>query len=382
MKIHRLLKLLLIGLFFIAGCQNLGADENLESSNHPLRELPFLQKKGMYQQEKEVVPLEVSEATFRSIIGWISDEEILVNEAFDQGSVLFKYNVYSGEKTEDIQLEFSIISTMISPSREFIIIHTAPSPYEANLKVFRTDTFAEVYNENFESSEIVYTWNGNDESKIFVTAFNKDWTYSSYVIRTDLKESQMVDISQPFAEWLDENRLLMLNWDLESPDILAPFLISSDSGLEIVDGGEYYFFKSWSDLILSIGTKGEDFNTAQYTFFNKNLEPIYSFHAPHIAQYSGWMIPHFDYLPELKDFILVEPYKSGEIGVYTGGYKLVKRNIESGHEEIILEKIENQPIACSPDGSLCLFGSILQDIIYLEEGRVEPFIKYIKNREQ
>lgn len=382
MKVHPFLKFLLIGLLFLAGCKNFGVDQNLESANHPLREVPSLQKKGFVPTAKEVIPLEVSETAFRSIIGWISEEEILVNEAIDQGSVLYKYNVYSGEKREVVQLEHAIINAMISPSREYILIHSAPSPFEAQLQVFRTDTFHEVYHESFESSEIVYAWNGNNESKIIVTAFNKDWTFRSYVIRTDLHESELVELSQPFAEWLDENRLLMLNWDLESPDILAPFLIASDNGLEVVGGEEYYFFKSWSDLVLSIGVKNEDFDNANFIFYNKNLEPIYSFQAPHIAQYSGWMIPHFDYLPELKEFILVEPYESGEIGVYTGGYKLVKRNVETGLEEILLEKIENQPIACSPDGRLCLFGSILQDMIYLEEGKVEPFIKYRNDWEQ
>ena len=373
-KLNKIGLIVFLFLLFVAGCHHSDKDASLDSSFHGLRESPPFHMKEVPREQDGIVPIEVADPFSLSVIGWMSNGDVLLNESRDGVSVISQYHIFSGKKTERIKLDLPVTSAEISPNREFLLLHTSPNPYEADLQIFRTDTFQEVYKESFESSEIAYVWNGNDETKLLITAFYEDWSYKTYIIDTSKKESESVELPQPFAEWLDEKRMLMLDWDMENPDILAHLIVSSKTETEKIEGEEYYFIKSWPGLVLAVGVSSEDFGVAEYIFFNQHLKPIFSFQVPHISQYSGWMVPYFDYLEESKDFLMIEPKESGEIGLYEGGFQLTKRNMETGEKTMIAESIENEPFTCSPNGQYCLLGFSSDEILFLEDGRIEPFL--------
>ena len=354
-------------IFSLTGCQK---NKGIESKPSPSGQSSSL--------SDSVIPLTVDQQTFQFIIGWLNEREILVYEWLEQEAQLYSYDMTTGERKEFLVLNEPIITARLSPSRDYLLIHSSPIPHEAHLQVFQTTIKEEIASVTVPSSEIAYEWNPFSEENILVTAFYEDWTYTTYVFDFSSKKLTEVNLPQPFATWLDHTDFLILNWSWDEPVLSAPLVKITPDGEEVLFGGEEFIhFQGKNDLFLGIQSEKQDLTGGDLFVYNHDLEELFSFSLPLLTNFSGWEIPFYDLLPG-EELLIIEPYTGGEFDLYDEGFLLAKRN--GSIEEVILDDVNNGPIACSPDGTWCLTGHQFEKIIYIEERKIEPFLIFRKGK--
>ncbi len=363
-------KIALLFLFIIliplAGCHGKTGEKNEPSPSAHQHTFP--------SPIDSVAPLEVDQHTFQFIIGWLSERELLIYEWLDQQAVISSYHVTSGDRKKYLVLDEPVISANLSPSKTFLLIHTAPSPIEAELSIFQTTTQEKIAAIHIPSSEIYYEWNPFNERKIFVTAFYEDWTYTNYIYEWYTESLNEIQLSQPFATWMAEDILIILDWNWEEPSLSAPLVKVSPEGKEtVLPGEEFFHFQGKRSVFIGIQATKENLTRGEMIVFDYHLNKQLSFSLPLLTNFSGWEIPFYEILPG-PVLMLIEPNTGGEADIYDGGFRLIKRNLRTGEEEVVLEDIENGPLLCSPEGKLCLNGYQSQNIIYTDGKKLEPFL--------
>lgn len=355
---------LFIMIFPLTSCQGKEGMQNVPSPSVHHRDRPSL--------TDSVTPLTVDKNTFQFIVGWLNEREILLYELREHHAYLSSYNVITGNRTDFFVFEEPIITAQLSPSRNYLLIHSSPTPYEAELNIFRTPTKEKIATVTIPSSEITYEWNPYSESKIFVTAFQEDWSYSTYVFEFLAENLIELDLSQPFAIWFDESALLILNWDWDEPNLSAPLVKVTQAGEEdLFPEEEFIHFQGKNNVFLGIQADKANLSSGEVTVFDKNLQKQLSFSIPLLTNFSGWEIPFYEILPG-PILLMIEPNTGGEADIYNDGFRIVKRDFSE--EEVLLENMDNGPLVCAPDGKLCLTGYQLQNIIRIDEKTIKPFL--------
>lgn len=373
MKLKKLILILL--LLFLTACQGNHHGEDRFMINHATREANEHIAKSSISMGSTIIPITVDYQSYFLIIGWVSNQEVLINHVIDGKSKLLIYHVNSGASTELLTLNGPIISASISPSRELLLIHTSPMAYHADISIYRLDTYEKIFEKGIESSEITYEWNMYDETKILVTAFYEDWTYSTYLIHTNKKSLEEISIPQPFAVWKNEEQLLSINWNQDMPSLTAPLI--QMNGIEtstILPDEQFYYLDSWKEGILLFKVLEEDETMAELQFLDNNFNHLFTIQSPHLPSYSGWQIPFYSFTNQY--FYMIEVKDGYYYNPYSAEFQLVKRNLESGSELIIFDSIENKPLECSPNGKYCLYGYEFESIIITDEQKLVPFLAF------
>lgn len=370
-SIYFLCLFLMIGI--LVGCEK-------EKITHPHVEsshLPFSKvNPGPAFLGKEVIPIQTLEGTFSEIVGWLSNQSILYITNLGQESYLYAYDLSTGKSSLVYQTEFPIVTADISPQRKKILIHTAPSSYTGKLTVIETDGKL-LYETDIESIELSFSWNGESEQKLLVTAFYEDWSYRTFILDTEIKEISEIDLPQPFLEWPKDNEILYLDWEEENISLTAPLVkknIITGKEEVVLAAGHYLDFIDQSVLVVSADQDND--KQANYVVMDQNYNEISSFHAPQLSVFSGWLVPYYDVLESLSSLLYLRPYKSGEADVYNEGFTLTERSFEDGNETILMEQVENEPLECSPNGAMCLYGYQLEKIIDLKEREIINLLDY------
>lgn len=369
------LSVLIFFVLLLSGCEteelNKPSPSKLDSEKSAANQT--VNGKGLNSQS--IVPLKVKEADFQFIIDWETDETLLFVERKNSRSIVSAYDLLSGVKKEVYVSDEPIVSAQLSPSREYLLIHSASTAYKALLTVIRLPGQQIVFQEEIESKEVHYEWNGYDETKILVSAFYEDWSFRSYLIDIEKRSLQEMNLSQPFAVWLKQSRFLYLDWGNDEPRITAPLTIYENGNEKHVKNEEkFYYIDGWKNFLLAIAPSDKDPSKAIFHFYDHELQPLYSFEIPHLTDFSGWIIPTYDLAG--KNFFIIEPKKSGEADLYNDGFRLVKRNIKSGKEEVILKSVESAPLLCSPKGKSCLTGNLYEHIIFINEKKMASVIEF------
>lgn len=369
------LSILMVFIVILSGCEKGNANRTKLSTVH-------LEKQGSEKitGEKEdtdhlFVPLRLKEKDFQFIIGWISEESLLIIERNNGGSTISTYNIKSGKKKELYFSRQPVVSAEISPSKKYLFIHLSLSDNEAIVTIIRISDQQLVFYGEIESSEIDYEWNHYDETNILVNVFYKDWSFRTYVIDTNSGLLRELHLPQPFAIWHTDSHFLFLDWKKDEPDITASLVLKED-GMEkpVLTNKRFYYLDGWENIFLVISPSTDSFSQSVFQFYDESFHLISSFTIPHLSNYSGWEIPNYDFVD--NNFIMIEPKSSGKVDSYAEGYQMVKRNIINGKKETIFKTIENTPLLCSPKGSYCLTGNLYENIVFIEDKKVSSFIKF------
>jgi len=358
----------------LVACQKTSTSEN-QISYHSGRVDAQIGQKDLSSNKTDVKSIKVDEYTFRSIIGWLSNDELLLNEFLNGKSVLSSYNIFTGKKKELLSEENQIITAELSPSKEYLLLHTSPTNYEAQLTIYSIKTFEKIYETMLESFEISYDWNQFDESKLIVTSFYEDWSFKNFILNLEEQSMNSINLPNPFAIWINENDLAFLDWDTDSPDITAPLKVYKNGKIEMeIPGQEFYHIFSLDEKFGLIGISEHDQNKSEYLILDRDFNEIGSFQIPHLTSFSGWEVALSDFVSSKDELFLIEPQFSSSTTDYLGDFSLVKKDLKNGEEEVIISKINNAPITCSPDGAFCLSGFQNENIITIKNQTIKPFL--------
>jgi hypothetical protein len=309
------------------------------------------------------LPISIPEGNFYKIAGWLSDEQVLYITNHEQTSSIYCYQLTTGESKLLYKSEEPIVNVEISPKYQFILIHSSPSSYEGIITVIDSNGL-EVARQSVPSYELVFEWNPYRDSEILITSFFEDWTFQMQLLDIKNNKTSYISSKQPFIKWFGEDKVVYINWDDESPSLLAP-LVSKKLGYEEEEilSPEVFQFSTFKDVLMTIGVNEQDILQSSYSFYTKGMESLFSFSMPQLSMYSGWFVPSYDYNLRNGEFITFKPLRSGEADSYSEDFQLVSYNINKGTNTLILDGMKHAPIKFSPSGKALLYGDQFEKII-------------------
>ncbi|WML30715.1 hypothetical protein RCG24_02025 [Neobacillus sp. OS1-32] len=321
------------------------------------------------------LPIAIPEGEFDKIAGWLTDTQILYITNLQQSSNVYRYDLLSGKSELIFHSDHPIVSLQISPAKKYLLIHSSPSTYEGVVTIIDMNG-TELLKKVLVSHELAYEWNPYDESKVLITEFAEDWTFK--VLLMDLKnnETTKLSLSQPFIKWLSQTQLAYVNWDKEQPVLVAP-LIRKDlkTGKETSLFKDLIQFSAFPHLLLTITVNDQQRSNAIYSFYDREFKQLFSFSIPQLTRFSDWLVPYFDYNESSGSFITLQPKNSGEADTYTGGFDLVKYNLNKEEKQLIMGGLENEPVIFAPSGEALLYGNRFEKIIDLHERKLYQALK-------
>ncbi|MFJ7746171.1 hypothetical protein [Peribacillus sp. NPDC097295] len=308
-----------------------------------------------------------------AIYGWLDSNTILYAEKKDgtDSRQLMEWNLETNASTIFYQPASDFTEVSISPSGKHVMISSFTSSGKASITILDR-TGNPQYSLVIPAYELAFDWNAYQEGMLFVTSFYEDWTYSSYVINAEEQTVQSLDFPQPFAQWDSENGLMFLDWNRNEPALTAPLerkalndKAEENLMLDVIH------FKKVKTTLMTIQVETEKHDRGTYAFYDDTNKSIQSFSVPLLKSFSDWVIPAYDLLEKDKELVTFVPVESKDADQYENKFTLTKMNWETGAQEELMKDMENEPLSCSLDGSLCLYGNQFEKIIDMKTHQIK-----------
>lgn len=376
---HKIIFRILV-IFFIFFSLLLSACVNKEVPNPKTpekTEMPKGPTKPASQASKWKLPIAFPNGVgeFDKVVGWVSDFQIIYVTNLEQTSNVVLYNLTSGTNQLIYKTDHPIVNVQISPSKHHLLIHSAPSSYEGLVTII--DTTGNVqWKKSFPSYELVFEWNPYNESEVLVSAFEEDWSYQLFLV--DMKRNTTRDISlpQPFIKWIHEDEISYIAWDEDTPSLVAPLIVKGlKNEVEKTLLPAAIQFSTYHDLLMTVSVNEQDKSLADYSFYDNKFKRIFSFSLPQLTKFSDWLVPFYDYNSEKKQVITFSPHSSGEFDTYTDGFQLLSFDLKKGSKKLIMDGLENEPIAFSPSGNFILYGNRFEKVIDHKNTKMYELVK-------
>lgn len=312
-----------------------------------------------------------------AIYGWLDSKTILYSVKRDGSKIsqLMVWNLETNDTSVFYQPAFAFSEVSISPSGTHILVSSFTSSGKASITIL-DKTGNPLYSVSIPAYELAYEWNSYQDGMLFLSSFYEDWTYSSYVLNPDDQTMETLDFPQPFAQWAGEKELMFLDWDKEEPALTAPLERKALNG----DGADSLMldvihFKKMKQALMTIQVETEKQDRGTYAFYDSTNKPIHSFSVPLLKSFSDWVIPSYDIIEKNKEFITFIPNESKDADQYEGRFTLTKFNWAKGTQEELMKDMENEPLSCSLDGNLCLYGYQFEKIIDMKTHQIQRLFK-------
>ncbi|MET3699226.1 hypothetical protein SAMN05877753_102135 [Bacillus oleivorans] len=366
---------LILGLFlFLTACED-------SSRVKPSSETPPPSESETAQESADkmvVTPLSVADSDQIQFVDWISNEEVIYIEHKNQESTIFKYHLSFGEKTPLFVTAGFVQLVEVSPERDQLLIQYSSNENEAALTILHVNGKV-TSTVTIPSVEINTNWNQINQSKILVTAFSEDWSYKSYIWDTGNSQLESIELNHPFAGWGSESTLHYIDWDENQPSLLAPLRQIDFSGEITTLAEDVYFSKSFGKWFFTLSPSQQSDDKATYHFYRSDGKDLDQIEVFHLNSYSEWLIPYYDVASEKNELFFFEPVEGGAADLYNKGFLLSSYHVDSGDRQTLMEGLENLPIECSPNGSYCMYGYQLENILLVEEQKIVPLVKEEEN---
>lgn len=312
-----------------------------------------------------------------AIYGWLDSKTILYSVKRDGSKIsqLMAWNLETNDTSVFYQPAFAFSEVSISPSGTHILVSSFTSSGKASITIL-DKTGNPLYSVSIPAYELAYEWNSYQDGMLFLSSFYEDWTYSSYVLNPDDQTMETLDFPQPFAQWASEKELMFLDWDKEEPALTAPLERKALNG----DGADSLMldvihFKKMKQVLMTIQVETEKQDRGTYAFYDSTNKPIHSFSVPLLKSFSDWVIPSYDIIEKNKEFITFIPNESKDADQYEGRFTLTKFNWAKGTQEELMKDMENEPLSCSLDGNLCLYGYQFEKMIDMKTHQIQRLFK-------
>ena len=333
---------LLSSLLLLTSC------ESEITRKEPVEENPRQEAVPLTDPDNLKIPVIESEKVDK-VYGWLDKETILysVQQSDRKEAVLKKWKMTEKAGEEFYYPAEQITDVSISPDQSFVLVHTASTADTASL-VILTHTGDVQYSFSIPSVELTYEWNIYEPGTLFLSGFNRDWSYTSYIVNGAKKSLETVKAPQPFLQWGSKDEIWYLDWNEEQPNLTAPLFKQNladaqKKGIML----DIIFFKKMKHSYFVIRDESETFSKATYTFYNETKQTLLTF----------------------------APEKPGNVDQYTGSFSLLSFNWKTGKQEKEMTQLENEPLSCSPKQDWCLYGYQFENIIDMNGKKVYPLFK-------
>ncbi|WP_243297227.1 YqgU-like beta propeller domain-containing protein [Bacillus litorisediminis] len=366
---HKLIGLIAALFLFLTACED-------SNSVKPISEVPpTTNDTAQNSVDKLVVtPLTVQNRDQIQFVDWFSNEDVIYIEHKNQESTIFKYHLPSGEKTPLFVTPGFVQLAEVSPERDQLLIQYSSKENEATLAVLDEQGKVNA-TVTIPSVEVYTNWNRTNQAKLLVTAFSEDWSYQSYIWDTEAMQLETVELNHPFAEWGGSSTFHYIEWDESQPSLLAPLKQIDSSGKISTLAEDVYYAKSFGEWFFTLSPSELSEDKGTYQFYSSNGNQLGQMDVFHLNSYSEWLIPFYDDINKQNEFFFFQPVEGGQADLYNKGFILTSYQLNTGESKILMEGLENLPIECSPNGSYCMYGYQLENILLISEQKMVPLIK-------
>jgi hypothetical protein len=357
--------LLLLFLLVFVGCEK----EKSSISQPPVNQNKKVEINSQIltaRDLKENLPIPIEEGEFEKVYGWMDGRTIVYSTNIQNYSNVYAYNLAEGKNRLIKKVESSISSLHISPSGEYLLIRSPVSPTEMMISVIQKSG-EELYSEKIEASDVAIEWNLYNEQRVLISTFTEDWQSQTFDLSIADKKRTEIEVSNPFSYWYGENGLIYLNWNPNDLSLFANVFtkdLSSQVEKEVLSS--IFQMDTFKRSIMTIKIDQDPLSEASYHFYDQELKLIGSFKTPVLTRFSDWLIPYYDYNEKKKTFISFQPVENGEVSTYNQGFQLFKYELNRNEKKSIMEGLENEPLSCSPEGDICLYGYYFEKLIDLD----------------
>ncbi|WP_335872817.1 hypothetical protein [Bacillus sp. 2205SS5-2] len=348
------------------GVEEITSNSN-ESSQTPPEVLP------LDEEPREVKTLELDTNDLVKVIGWVNEEEILYVSNVKGTHQIIRYHLYTEEESLIYKTEHPFVEALISKSKQQLMVHTAPITYSAHLVII--DMKGNVLQEkDIPSYELMSKWNDFEEGLLFITKFDEHWNHQTFLWNLSNNDLIVLEEAEPFLTWRNEDTWLYQRWSTSDIQLTAPLYESGFHKDEKLLNEEVYQFDVFEDFLMEIIVTEDDLDKARYDFFGRSSEKLSaSFTVPHLDKYSNWLVPFYSQGEE--SFFTFVPYQSGLMDAYQDQYQLVQWDASKGKENVLFDKVENEPLLCNSIGSLCLYGYQGEKLIDVEKSEIIQLVE-------
>jgi WD40 repeat protein len=367
-----ILLLFILSSLFLGAC---AAKEQPKQKNPIKTERTKVAAASLSAEWKLPISIPAGQGEFYKVAGWYNDQQIFYVTNLDQTSNLFLYNLLTGKSKLIYKTENPIVNVQISPSKKYLLIHSSPSSYQGLVTIIDSKG-TERLKKTFPSYDLGFEWNPYNETQVIVTKFAEDWSFQLYLLDFNSASTTELKLPQPFIKWIKKDELAYLNWDLNSPSLVAPLIVKKlGSEVDKTVFSKIIQFDAYRDLLMTVAVKEGEPSMGDYSFFDKEQKKLFSFSVPQLSKFSDWLVPFYDYSERKKQFITLRPLTSGEADTYTEGFQLIRYDLKKGSGELILSGLENVPISVSPSGDTALLGNSYEKLIDLNKKKSFDLIK-------
>ncbi|MEG0679337.1 MAG: hypothetical protein RR439_05780, partial [Carnobacterium sp.] len=145
------------------------------------------------KKEKEQVlhelPLEYE--SFRKIIGWMSDEEVLIHASEGNTDTLYLFDIFNGKMTTLYEANAIILTAVISEDKQKIFIQTVANE-NRELKIINLSGVIEQKITIKTNGYLNINWNPVDQNNLFISYYKQE--EEMIVQKWDINTNQITDI--------------------------------------------------------------------------------------------------------------------------------------------------------------------------------------------
>ena len=361
--------LLLFCAIFLHACKEIETSSP-EKDQEPDVKIPF--ENGVAESTNHEVPsILLDNKAFHSVIGWLSNEEIVFIFVEKEQWLVKTYTISTNSWKTIYTTTTPIIQGTIHPLKEFILLHTSKDSSSAEIQFLHKNGFV-TQSLSFESAEIYMDWHPTNPNLVVFSTFYEDWTYNTFVYDGDTQALTSIDIENPFVKWYDDEHLSVYRWaesGLDGSELLLYSIPDKsltatglDKVLDVTNIGEAIIYVKINEEKKQLDYRLETLSGS------KKLE----WTAPAVSNYSEWVIPTISIISP-NEFIVLNALESRSQDDSSQQSILSKISLD---EQLKLGELEEQPILCSPNAEFCLGGYAKENWINTEPWEVKQWIHF------
>lgn len=318
------------------------------------------------------IPIELD--SIKKVMGWLSNEEVLVHCGHDFKDVLYKFNVVTGELKILYKPNALILTSAISPDSKKIFIQLAE---EQKSKLQVIDLEGKILKENTVDTQgyLNVSWNGSNNAELFLAYYETenvlkvlDWKVSENTLK-DVPNDSLTPV------WYSDNLYVYV-------DNLGEFLLTKGELYlgDVRTGKKTYLRNQVSGFYLNndalITFSPSDFNeyelllSYQYPFMvDKGFLEV-----PKMSMNDRLLFPYLSQAQRKAPIYGVLPKKAVHLELEMGEYQLAELDFEERKIIPILDLPDNAPIQVSPNGKRVLYGWRFENVADLKTKKIYPLL--------
>ncbi|WP_034550388.1 hypothetical protein [Carnobacterium funditum] len=352
-----LMLMLLFCVFFLISCSKASTIPEKKEKEKVLHELPL---------EYE---------NFRKIIGWVSDEEVLVHAVKEKRDMLYLFNLFNGKLTTVYEADAIILTAVISEDKQKIFIQTVGED-NRELKIINLSGTIEQKTTIQTNGYLNINWNPVDQNNLFISYYKHE--EEMIVQKWDIKTNQITDVKSSSLTpiWYSANLYLYV-------DNLNDFSLQT---------GNLYMGDIRTKKVTQIRSQVADFYLNNDTFitfspsdFSKDellLNRQYPFMVdngfitiPKVSMNDRLVFPYLTQSSREQAIYGIFAKNSTQLEIKSGDFQFSKLNFDTQKIEPIIDLPDNAPISISKDGNYSLYGWRYEYMIDLEKQKLYPLIQ-------